>query len=609
MLESKAVSVAVPSLNTTYSVFVHHFVPAPTMKSLVWVAALVTATPFVAFSRSKIQPGSFLEQFQYDTLAESGWVANTSPRHDDSLYLGEWAIEESKKSPGFEGDRALVMKSEAAFHGLSKKLDTPVVHDDDHDLVLQFEVKFQYGITCGGAYLKLVGGDVGPLSWNDVSPYKVLFGPDICGSQNRLLFIITKQQNGETMESKLRTPPMARENLLSNLYTLIVRKNMELELRINGQTAKAGHLLHKAHFLEPALGEADLVPDMLAQKPDDWDERQLIFDPDASKPEDWDSTFGSKMIPDPSKKKPELWNEEAGPEFISTPGAHRPELWDDDEDGIWEPPTIRNPDCLHGCGPWEQPMIVNPNYEGEWVAPVIANPNYKGKWERPQIPNPSFDPNADLHVGAISGLVFDLWSMQVGILFDNIYLGNSVADAELLGNLTFEPKLQLETESYNLNMPKAKHPPKAPPKSFEDYLDEDGLGLIFEVIELLKLMAFERVSAIVSLSDEFKADPVQTFKDRPLPMIVLSLAALVAFLIFVGVANVIALMIFMRNNVGNKKQVPNKPTEVETEAKRDVQKDGANANDVTEDVDVSTATTSGVEIAEVDESKLKARNV
>lgn len=500
------------------------------------------------------------------------------------------------------------MKSEAAFHGISKKLDTPVVHDDDHDLVLQFEVKFQYGITCGGAYLKLVGGD---LTWNDVSPYKVLFGPDICGSQNRLLFIITKQQNGETLESKLRTPPMARENLLSNLYTLIIRKNMDLELRINGQTAKAGNLLHKAHFLEPPLGEADLVPDLLAQKPDDWDERQLIFDPDASKPEDWDSTFGLQAIPDPSKKKPELWNDEEVPEFIPVPGARRPELWDDDEDGIWEPPTIRNPDCLHGCGRWEQPMIVNPNYQGEWVPQVIANPNYQGQWERPQIPNPSFDPDADLHVGAISGLVFDLWSMQIGILFDNIYLGNSVADAELLGNLTFEPKLQLETEFYNQNMPKAKYPPKAPPKSFEDYIDEDGLGLIFEVIELLKLMAFERVSAIVALSDEFKADPVQTFKDQPLPMIVLSLAALVAFLIFVGVANLIALMIFMRNNVGNKKPVAKKPVHVEAEAKREQQENGEKANDVKNNdiVDVSTATASGVETLELEETKLKARNV
>ena len=52
------------------------------------------------------------------------------------------------------------------------------------------------------------------------------------------------------------------------------------------------------------------------------------------------------------------------PQFITDAEAKRPEDWDEEEDGVWEPPQVPNPD-----------------FKGRWVAKQISNPAYKGSWQ------------------------------------------------------------------------------------------------------------------------------------------------------------------------------------------------------------------------------------
>ena len=78
-------------------------------------------------------------------LAESGWITSSAQKVDGSLYNGKWALEEAYKYPGFEGDKGLVMKSEAKlFLQISKLLPTPFTAVKQ-DLVLQFEVEIPGG--------------------------------------------------------------------------------------------------------------------------------------------------------------------------------------------------------------------------------------------------------------------------------------------------------------------------------------------------------------------------------------------------------------------------------------------------------------------------------
>ena len=74
----------------------------------------------------------------------------------------------------------------AKHYGLTAKLDTPV--DPTKGLVLQYELKLTDGLTCGGAYLKFLTAtaDFDPAELTDGTPYTVMFGPDKCGSTNKV---------------------------------------------------------------------------------------------------------------------------------------------------------------------------------------------------------------------------------------------------------------------------------------------------------------------------------------------------------------------------------------------------------------------------------------
>lgn len=75
---------------------------------------------------------------------------------DESIakYDGIWSVEVPSSSAILE-DYALVLKSEAKHHAIASKLSRPIKFDTPQ-LVIQYEVKFQNGIDCGGAYVKLL---------------------------------------------------------------------------------------------------------------------------------------------------------------------------------------------------------------------------------------------------------------------------------------------------------------------------------------------------------------------------------------------------------------------------------------------------------------------
>ena len=64
--------------------------------------------------------------------------------------------------------------------------------DPADGLVLQYEVKYSEGVTCGGAYLKFFteDPDFDPTELTNSSPYSVMFGPDKCGATNKVGVIL-----------------------------------------------------------------------------------------------------------------------------------------------------------------------------------------------------------------------------------------------------------------------------------------------------------------------------------------------------------------------------------------------------------------------------------
>jgi calreticulin len=316
---------------------------------------------------------------------------------DDQGWENRWVKSENKEKEGTQGkwgwtagkffadanNKGLQTSEDARFYQISAKFDKEF-SNKGKDLVLQYSVKHEQNIDCGGGYIKILPAGIDQKNFNGDSPYNIMFGPDICGSSTRKTHLIFNYKGtNHLVKKEIRT----ETDEFSHLYTLILHPNNEYEVLIDGKEAQKGNL--KEDF------------DMLLPKE--------IKDPKASKPSDW---VDEKMIADPTDKKPEGWDDI--PAEIADPEAKKPEDWDDELDGEWEAPTIDNPE-----------------YKGEWSPKLIENPAYKGEWVHPVVPNPDYVDDDSLYLyNSNAGVGFELWQVKSGTIFDNILVADDVEVAK-----------------------------------------------------------------------------------------------------------------------------------------------------------------------------------
>jgi len=276
-----------------------------------------------------------------------------------------------------------------------------------------------------------------------------MFGPDKCGSNNKVHFILQHQNPISKIweEKHFNDTPAIRTDKKTHLYTLKLSENNDFEIYIDKKAIKKGNLL--THMMPP-INPPREIDDPTDFKPSDWVDDAEIDDPSASKPEDWDENAPA-FIPDPNAKKPEGWLDDA-PAEVPDPSAIKPEDWDDEEDGVWEAPIVSNPECEKvGCGEWKTPTIKNPAYKGKWRAPKIPNPLYKGVWKPKQISNPDFffDEKPVETMAPMLALAVEVWTTNAGLHFDNIVISNSLEKAFEFADATHTKKLSIETETEN----------------------------------------------------------------------------------------------------------------------------------------------------------------
>jgi hypothetical protein len=94
-------------------------------------------------------------------------------------------VDKELKEPT-DQDKGLVLLEGAKKYGVAAKFKQPIKFNVEKPIVLQYEVKFTKGITCGGAYLKLLQSSVDVDTFNGQSPYTIMFGPDHCGLTNKV---------------------------------------------------------------------------------------------------------------------------------------------------------------------------------------------------------------------------------------------------------------------------------------------------------------------------------------------------------------------------------------------------------------------------------------
>jgi calreticulin len=163
-----------------------------------------------------------------------------------------------------------------------------------------------------------MSADVDIDEFSGQTPYKIMFGPDVCGSTRRVHVILERDGQGHMIKKQIDF----NNDELTHMYTLVLSQpSQTYRVLIDGKEVAAGNIV-------------DDVEDM--------------------------SSIPS-MIADPNAVKPANWVEEAQ---IADVEDKKPEDWDESEE--WTPRMIDNPEYK---GDWSAPLIANPEYKPD---PTVA---------------------------------------------------------------------------------------------------------------------------------------------------------------------------------------------------------------------------------------------
>ncbi|KAG5387412.1 hypothetical protein IGI04_038882 [Brassica rapa subsp. trilocularis] len=375
--------------------------PQNKLKSFcIFIFSLLTLTP-LAFSEI------FLEE-HFEGGWKSRWVLSDWKRNEGKAgtfkhTAGKW--------PGDPDNKGIQTYNDAKHYAISAKI--PEFSNKNRTLVVQYSVKIEQDIECGGAYIKLLSGYVNQKQFGGDTPYSLMFGPDICGTQTKKLHVILSYQG---QNYPIKKDLECETDKLNHFYTFILRPDASYSVLVDNKEREFGSMYTDWDILPPRK-----IKVKNAKKPVDWDDREYIDDPEDVKPEGYDLI--PREIPDQKAKEPEDWDEE--------------------ENGHWEPPKI-----------------PNPAYKGSWKAKKIKNPEYKGKWKNPWIDNPGilsflflfsseFEDDPDLYVlKPIRYAGIEVWQVKAGSIFDNILISDDPEYARSMVDDYFAQHRESEKELF-----------------------------------------------------------------------------------------------------------------------------------------------------------------
>ena len=335
--------------------------------------------------------GSVYFSEEFDDSWTSRWVQSTKADYGKfELSAGSWYVDPV-------ADRGIRTPTNSRSYALSAAF--PTFSNANKDLVVQFSLKNEQNLDCGGGYIKILPEGFDQPSFSGETPYLIMFGPDQCGSERRTHVLLP--HNGKNFINNKRIK--CESDNFSHLYTLVISSDNTFKVLIDNSEVTSGKIEEYFDILPPKE-----IDDPSAKKPEDWVDNPTIADVNDVKPDGWDDV----------------------PEFVTDDSATKPEDWSDETDGEWKAPRRRNPE-----------------YKGEWRQKTIPNPDYKGPWVAPKIANPDFKEDKDLYkIGSAGGVGIEIWQVTAGSIFDNIWIGDSVEEAKEFSKKTFAERKEKEAE-------------------------------------------------------------------------------------------------------------------------------------------------------------------
>ncbi|EGC30253.1 hypothetical protein DICPUDRAFT_50849 [Dictyostelium purpureum] len=334
----------------------------------------------------------------FDGDWESRWVISDWHKDDGRAgklvhTAGKWYNDDSKKG--------IQTSEDARFYAASAEF--PAFSNKDKDLVVQYTVKMENKMDCGGAYIKVLPSGLNQKEFNGDSEYALMLGFDTCAGSKKVHFIINYNGKNHLIKKEITNPPVDQ---LTHQYTFVMSPDNTYKVLIDNKEVQSGSITEDWEVLAP----------------------KQIKDPKESKPADW---VDVKEIDDPADVKPADYD--TIPATIVDPEAAKPEDWNDEDDGEWEAPTIANPEYK---GEWKAKKIPNPEYKGEWVHPLIDNPEYKDDKEIYKFDNLNY-------------IGFELWQVKSGTIFNNFFISDSLEEAKEFSEKTFVNQQEGEKKMFD----------------------------------------------------------------------------------------------------------------------------------------------------------------
>merc|ERR1711965_659014 len=251
------------------------------------------------------------ERFDDGDAWSTRWIQST----DKPDTLGKFVRTAGKFYGDKEEDSGIQTSQDARFYKLTAKIEKPF-SNEGKQLVLQYTVKHEQNIDCGGGYIKLFPSTTDPKTMNGDTPYFIMFGPDICGPGTKKVHVIFNYKDKNHL---IKKDIRCKDDELTHLYTLILNADNSYEVRIDGEKAESGKLEDDWDFLAPKK-----IPDPEAKKPADWDdEKDGEWEPAQINNPKFKGEWKPKMIDNPAYKGEWVHPEIDNPEYAADDSIYR----------------------------------------------------------------------------------------------------------------------------------------------------------------------------------------------------------------------------------------------------------------------------------------------
>ncbi|NWI24243.1 CALR protein, partial [Sula dactylatra] len=113
---------------------------------------------------------------------------------------GRFVLTAGKFYGDSEKDKGIQTSQDARFYAISSRFEP--FSNWDKTLVVQFTVKHEQNIDCGGGYVKLFPASLNQEDMHGDSEYNIMFGPDICGPGTKKVHVIFNYKGKNVLINK-----------------------------------------------------------------------------------------------------------------------------------------------------------------------------------------------------------------------------------------------------------------------------------------------------------------------------------------------------------------------------------------------------------------------